>query len=277
MRLAIRHLTRFAYDPPADRCAMRLRLYPSTFAAQKVKAWKVTVNGAAVPALLTTGFGDKEAIWSCEGPSELVEIEASGEVETSDVAGFVKNLKEAARPGVFLRTTPLTEADARIETLAKSVSGASALEKMHALCGAVRDAMDAKPASERHLSAAQALKAGEGSGADHSHVFVSAARVLGVPARFIVGYLLAEEESSGSKPAETHAWAEAYMSELGWVGFDPMSRLCPTERYVRLASGLDSADGAPVRGGAGGRAQETVSASVDIAEAVSQSQSQTQQ
>jgi transglutaminase-like putative cysteine protease len=277
MHLSVRHLTRLAIEPQPDRCALRLRLYPSAFEGQKLMGWKVSVNGSLVPPLLTTGFGDRESIWSCDGGAGSVEIVAEGEVETKDCAGFVKGLKEAARPGVYLRETPLTQADARLEALAKSVSGTSALDRMHALCRAVHAEMAFKPADPKRAadgcSAAQALKAGEGAAGDHAHVFLSAARVLNAPARYVVGYLFAPE----AKGAELHAWAEAYVPELGWVGFDAACRLCPTDAYVRLASGLDSADALPIRSNVFGRTADTASASVDIAEIIAQSQSQTQQ
>ena len=77
----------------------------------------------------------------------------------------------------------------------------------------------------------------------------AAARTLRVPARYVVGYLLAQD----TKLTETHAWAEAFVPEIGWVGFDAANRLCPTDRYVRLACGLDSADAAPIRGNVVGR------------------------
>ena len=88
----------------------------------------------------------------------------------------------------------------------------------------------------------------------------------------IVGYLLTSDASH----AETHAWAEAFVPEIGWVGFDPANRLCPTERYVRLGCGLDAADAAPVRGNVSGNHQERLSASVDISEAAGQTQFQNQ-
>jgi transglutaminase-like putative cysteine protease len=261
MLLAIRHSTVYAYDPPAERCALRLKLYPSAFASQRVKSWSVSVNGQEIPALLTTGFGDREAIWSSLQPAGQVEIVAAGEVETDDAAGFVRGLKDASRPTVFLRETPLTAADAKIVELAKGVSGASVLEKMHALCGAVRDAIDYTPgATETRTTAAQALKQGSGVCQDHAHVFIAAARAIDVPARYVVGYLMA----SDAPQTETHAWAEAHVPELGWIGFDAANRLCPTDRYVRLASGLDSADAAPIRGNVSGQGSERLEASVAI-------------
>lgn len=269
MRLSVRHATTYAYDPPADRCALRLRLYPPSFDSQRVLDWAVSVNGQAIPALMTTATGDRESIWTCsEGRAEITVI-AEGEIETRDTAGVVRGLKDTVRPQVYLRPTPLTEADKKIEALALGVTGEKPLDRMHAVFNAVADAIDYKPATTTtSTTAAQALKAGQGVCQDHAHVFISAARVLRVPARYVVGYLLAQD----TKVTETHAWAEAWVQDIGWVGFDAANRVCPTDRYVRLGCGLDAADAAPIRGNVSGMHQERLSASVDI----SQSQGQTQ-
>jgi len=261
MTLSIRHATTYNYDPPADRCALRLKLYPPSFDGQRVTSWKVSVNGAAIPPLLTTAFGDPEAVWVSTTPISHVEIVAEGVVEARDMSGVVRGLKDMARPGVFLRTTPLTMPDRAIEKLADGITGVSLLQKMHALCSAVLDAIAYKAgATDVRTTAAQALKLGTGVCQDHAHVFISAARTMGVPARYVVGYLHSPE----SNLTETHAWGEVFLPELGWVGFDPTNRLCPTERYVRLGCGLDAADAAPVRGNVAGVSQERLAASVDI-------------
>ena len=274
MRLTVRHATTYTYDPPAERCALRVRLFPPSFDSQRVKSWAVSVNGEPVQALLTTATADREAIWSCHGGGEEIAIVAEGEVETADSAGVVRGLRETVRPAVYLRTTPLTEADKKIEALAAGVTGEAPLERMHSLFNAVADAVAYKPgATAAHTTAAQALKAGQGVCQDHAHVFISAARTLRVPARYVVGYLLAAEE----KLTETHAWAEAYVPDIGWVGFDPANRLCPTDRYVRLGCGLDAADAAPIRGNVVGGPKERLSASVDISEMQVQTQNQSGQ
>ena len=271
MRLSIRHATTYSYDPPAERCALRLRLYPPSFDTQRVLDWQVSVNGQNVPALLTTATGDREAIWTNPAPGAQVEVVASGEVETADLSGVVRGLKDSTRPGVYLRPTRLTEADRRIEALAQGVADKSPLDRLHALMTAVREAVDYTPAAtSASTTAAQALKLGKGVCQDHAHVFISAARVLRVPARYVVGYLLALD----TKLTETHAWAEAHLPDIGWVGFDPANGLCPTDRYVRLGCGLDSADAAPIRGSVAGTPQERLSASVDIDETAGQNQTQ---
>ena len=98
---------------------------------------------------------------------------------------------------------------------------------------------------------------------DHAHIFISAARARGVPARYVAGYLLAGEQAN--QQFETHAWAEAYVDELGWVGFDVTNGISPTDHYVRLCTGLDAHDAAPVRGIFSGGGGGTVHADVRIA------------
>jgi transglutaminase-like putative cysteine protease len=255
------------------RCALRLRLYPPSFDSQRVISWKVSVNGQVMPALLSTATGDRESIWTAAAGGAEVAIVAEGEIETRDAAGVVKGLKDTVRPQVYLRPTPLTETDKRIEELAASITGAKSLDRMHGLFNAVADAVAYKPgATSSSTTAAQALKAGQGVCQDHAHVFIAAARALKFPARYVVGYLLA----SDTKLTETHAWAEAWAPEIGWVGFDPSNRLCPTDRYVRLGCGLDAADAAPIRGNVSGGPKERLSASVDIAQSPGQSQDQNQ-
>jgi len=268
MRLHIRHMTTYDYSPPAERCALRLRLYPSAYASQKVKSWSVTVNGMSVPPMMTTGFGDREAVWAAHSAIGRVEIVAEGEVETEDTAGCVRGLKDVSRPVLFLRPTALTEAGDAVVALARSVPSGPVLDRLHLLCSQVRDAMDYVPGSTRSKTTAeQSLLQKAGVCQDHAHVFVSAARLMGVPARYVVGYLWSSDDNATA----THAWAEAYASDLGWIGFDPANRLCPTDRYVRLGVGFDADDAAPVRGHFVGQCDEALVADVHV------TQSQTQQ
>jgi transglutaminase-like putative cysteine protease len=271
MHLTVRHATSYHYDRPPDRCALRLRLYPPSFETQRVSNWAVTVNGSAVPPLLTTASGDKESVWTCSGGDAQVEIIAEGEVETKDAAGVIRGLRDTVRAGVYMRASTMTLADKGIEKLAAGVPAGPGLERMHALCTAVRDAIEYRSgATTSQTTAAQALKQGAGVCQDHAHVFIAAARTLNVPARYIVGYLLAVD----TVLTETHAWAEAHLPDIGWGGFDPANGICPTDRYVRLGCGLDSADAAPIRGSVVGAPQERLSASVDISQTQGQNQGQ---
>ena len=99
--------------------------------------------------------------------------------------------------------------------------------------------------SDVATTAEAALTAGRGVCQDQAHVFIAAARALGIPARYVSGYLLIdgrEEQEAG------HGWAEGFVDGLGWIGFDVANAICPDDRYVRVASGRDYLDAAPVKG-----------------------------
>ena len=116
-------------------------------------------------------------------------------------------------------------------------------------------------ATNTHTSAAEALADGKGVCQDHAHIFIAAARTLGIPARYITGYLVLSEQDTSDAH---HAWAEAWIESLGWVGFDAANRVCPTDRYVRLACGLDASYAAPVIGTRRGGSTEKLDVSVEV-------------
>ncbi|MEO0682568.1 MAG: transglutaminase family protein [Pseudomonadota bacterium] len=285
MRLAVRHVTRYAYAPRALRAALRLRLWPSRFDSQQPGDWRVSVNGEDVAPLLTDAWGVPLGLWHAHEPVEGVEIVAEGEVETADAAGVVAGLPQARAAAVWLRETELTAPDEALRAFAEEVSAASQaragpdqpLAALHALNHAVREAVEYRAGvTDSQTDAARALALGAGVCQDHAHVFVTVARLMGAPARYVAGYLLASGEEDEATPDlhETHAWAEAHVPGLGWVGFDPSNRVCPTERYVRIVTGLDARDAAPIRGSVSGQTEETLEAEVSIAPIAVQSQTQ---
>lgn len=268
MLLSIRHRTHYAYSPAVAHVALRLRLFPAMTASQKPRSWSVTVNGEAPQMRQVNGYGDEEAIWlGREGAAE-VEIVAEGEIETLDTHGVLRGWQMAARPAMFLRKTPLTAADEAIAELAReSVRGKTGLDAAHALSAGVREAVDYRPGvTTAQTAAADALRLGAGVCQDHAHLLISAARSLGAAARYVVGYLMVDEEhEEDAVPLrDTHAWAELWVDNLGWVGFDASNRICPTEHYVRLASGLDAFDAAPIRGSVIGATEESLEADVHL-------------
>jgi transglutaminase-like putative cysteine protease len=187
---------------------------------------------------------------------------ARGTEETEDRAGFVKGLVEVAPTRVFRRETPRTAPDDGIRDLCAGLAGADPVDRLHQLMNVVRDRVQyVVGVTHAHTSAAEALSDGRGVCQDHAHVFISAARVMGLPARYVNGYFLTYSD----EPAEAHhAWAEAWIEGLGWLGFDPANRICPTDHYVRLACGLDSGSAAPIRGTRRGGADEELDVVVEV-------------
>ncbi len=154
--------------------------------------------------------------------------------------------------------------------LAQSVAGAGTIERLHGLAAMVHDRVEyVQGLTDAHTGAAEALDDGKGVCQDHAHIFISAARVLGIPARYVTGYLVLDIRNRESAPAQ-HAWAEAHVDPLGWVGFDVANRLCPTDSYVRLACGLDAGCTAPIVGSRRGGAGESLKVSVAVQQEAAQ-------
>ena len=266
MELVVQHQTRYRYDPEAGMAALRLKLFPSDSAGQRTGAWSLTVNGEDVIPLLTDAHGDLVALWHHHGAISEIEIEATGAIVTSDTAGVLRDLPQAARPGIFLRTTDLTLPDDAIRDLADQSSGDTLLARMHDLSRLTGEAIAyRKGATDAETTAAQAMVRGAGVCQDQAHVFISAARTLRVPARYVIGYLFDPEGETA--PNETHAWAEVYIQGLGWTGFDVTNEICPTEAYVRLCCGFDAGDAAPVRGTVLGTPDEEMEVAVKVSAA----------
>jgi transglutaminase-like putative cysteine protease len=262
MLITVRHVTRYTYEEPVSYTIQSLRLTPAPFQGQRIAKWHVSVPGCAKSLQFTDGFGNVVDLVTMHRKHRELVIEAGGTVETTDCSGVVTGLLKAIPPRVFLKETEQTRADTAIRDLALGINEPDALDKLHTLARAVREKVDyVAGVTGAHTSAAEALADGKGVCQDHAHIFISAARTLGVPARYITGYLV----TGDSQPAPAHhAWAEAWVDPLGWVGFDVANRICPTERYVRLAAGLDAGYAAPVIGSRRGGAGEKLVVSVAV-------------
>ncbi|VDC30817.1 transglutaminase family protein [Pseudogemmobacter humi] len=264
MRLSVDHTTRYSYASPVRSLVQSHRLTPSVCEGQRVLSWEISVTGGIRGADFTDGAGDRIQGWSIAGPLSEIGVTVKGEVETTDTAGVLRGHREAIRPEVWLRETAMTAADAGLGALAARASGEGSLALAHALAEAVAGAIAYRPgATHAHTTAAEALALGEGVCQDHAHALIACARLRGLPARYVSGYLFAAADGQPHEAA--HAWAEIFVAGLGWVGFDPANACCPDARYIRLGSGFDARDAAPIRGVARGASGAE---SLDVAVAV---------
>jgi len=267
MRLQISHQSVYRFDPPMRGVVQSLRLTPSHCDNQYTMAWSVTVDGATMGAAFRDGAGDWVQTASLLGPVDLVTVLVEGQIETRDLSGVLTNHRESVPPMAYLRTTRATQPDRALQALAETVRAASAnmnpIGQAHALSAAISDAIVYTPGqTDAQTSAAEALDLGKGVCQDHAHALIAAAHVLDVPGRYVTGYLHTEED--GGPHEASHAWAELWVDGLGWVGFDPANRCCPDENYVRLGSGFDSVDAAPIRGVTQGSGTEELQVNVAI-------------
>ncbi|HPG89778.1 MAG TPA: transglutaminase family protein [Hyphomicrobium sp.] len=271
MRIAIGHVSRYTYAEPVQYAVQNLRLTPPSFNGQRVIEWLITAPGFERAQKYRDSFGNICHLVSCSEPHGENLVLAKGVVETSDRAGLIQGLFETTPARVYKRVTPMTKASEAIVELAHRACPSPNINGFHRLMNAVRDALDYKVgATHEQTTASDAFAAGSGVCQDHAHVFIAAARALGVPARYVSGYFV----SGDDEPAEAHhAWAEVWIDGLGWVGFDAANRLCPTDHYVRLATGLDADSAAPIRGTRrGGGTNELLDVIVEVQQQMSTQQ-----
>lgn len=276
MWLTVDHVTTYRYDRPVRGVVQSLRLTPAVCDGQKVRAWEVSVSGGIRGGSFRDGAGDLVQAWSVPGPVDEITVAVRGAVETVDTAGILRGHREFLPPMVYLTETPVTLADDALRAIATAAAAADGrLAMAHAMAGAVAAAITWTPgATGTATTAAEALAQGTGVCQDHAHALIAAARTIGFPARYVAGYLFAEEAAGEPIAGQAgHAWAELWVDGLGWVGFDPANACCPDARYVRLGSGLDAADAAPIRGTArGGPGAERLEVAVRVTAGQAQSQ-----
>lgn len=274
MQLTITHVSEYRYDAPVHYALQRLRLTPVSSVCQTVRNWDVSVDGASVEVSYSDHFGNPVHLVSTEGDSHLVRVVASGVVDTEDKAGVFGMHQGFVPLWLYLRETPSTKPGKHLGDLVRGLAPGDDLARMHALMKTVHDTVTYKPgATDADTTAEKALEAGEGVCQDHAHIMIGAARLLGIPARYVSGYLLMDGQR---EQTASHAWAETFLPGLGWVGFDAANDVCPDERYVRLANGLSYADAAPISGMRLGQSEETLDVTVSVEETQTQSQSQSQ-
>jgi transglutaminase-like putative cysteine protease len=261
MRIAIEHITRYHFNADATYSIQSLRLTPPEFDGQKVLGWQIVCVPEAQMTATRDGFGNIMHLMTVEGPHRDIAVTAAGAVDVEDRAGVVHGLADSVPLRVFLRRTELTTPDSDIVALAGGFPESGTLAWLHDLMDRIRDRVEYRTGvTDTATTAAEALRAGRGVCQDHAHIFIAAVRVAGIPARYVTGYLLTGD---GELAAEAHhAWAEAWVDGLGWVGFDVANRTCPTDRYVRMGAALDAYGAAPIRGSRRGGGEEKLEVEV---------------
>ncbi|WP_420343993.1 transglutaminase family protein [Paenirhodobacter sp.] len=270
MIFTVNHVTTYRYDAPMRSAVQSLRLFPSRFDGQRTVSWEVKVEGGTRGGSFRDGAGDKIEGWSIRGPVSEVSIAVTGQVETIDLAGVLRGHRELVHPFAYLRETTATWIDDALDLLAReSIAGANDdLARAHALARGVGEAISYTPgATDARTTAAEALAQGEGVCQDHAHAVCAVARAVGMPARYVSGYLYARDD--GELHDASHAWAEIWVEGIGWIGFDAANECCPDARYIRLGSGLDAREAAPIKGIALGAGEEELDVTVAL-EAVQQ-------
>lgn len=263
MQLQISHRTDYAYSEPVDYALQKVRLRPLNSVVQEVKQWAVEIDGGKLETSYRDHYGNHVDLVSINPGGQALSILATGVIETQDSAGVFGKVHGRAPLWHFRQSTTLTKPGPAIEKIAKGMGAqGDVLASLHALSDRVLKAAPYEiGATHSGTSAEAALQGGRGVCQDHAQIFVAGARLAGIPARYVSGYLMINDRVDQDA---THAWAEAYVDGLGWVGFDVSNGVSPDEKYVRIAIGCDARDASPIEGLRIGAADETLIVSLQV-------------
>lgn len=235
MKLSLTHTIAFSLGTP-PRAVQHLLLTPLGTPQQKVERWSIEMPGFAEAPTFRDGYGNKAHVVSQVKPEPTITVKVTGVVETVDRAGVLGRLEYDPMPALFRRQTDTAKSDpGLIEGLE---DGPDRIALFHELMGRVNARTDEQ--SQTLEGQSQSQRAAKPR--DLTHALIGSVRGLGIPGRYVTGYLLADDGG-----ASFHSWAELWDENLGWIGFDPMLNLCPTENHIRLASGLDATSTMPIR------------------------------
>ena len=268
MRLRISHSTTYRYEPAATGVIQILRMSPGSHDGQYVAEWQIDVSTDSRLDVHEDAFGNVTHVLT-HGPIEDLTIHVEGLIETQDTGGVLRGSDERFPESLFLRSTELTAVNPAMAQFARELreeAGDDILGFLHSLLVQINEHMtfDENPTNSA-TSAAEAFTLKRGVCQDYAHIFIACARSGGIPARFVSGHFLRSDGVTNQQAG--HAWAEAFVQDLGWVGFDAANGICTTDAHARVAVGLDYLGAAPIRGTRYGGGTETLTVKVRVEQA----------
>lgn len=268
MQMHIRHETRYRYERPVKYSVQSLHLTPRRDLSQRALSWSIAAPGRRLEQV--DAYGNISHLLTIEEPHREIQIVVHGVVETADSEARLDD--GPLSPLAYLAPTKLTLPTDELKAFAQTaLNGAQdpharAHALAHAVCEAVRYKSGTSDVAD---SAAVAFKSGEGVCQDHAHVYIASARSIGMPARYVSGYLYTGDKDE----AASHAWVDVWLgAEIGWQSIDVTHQRPAVRTYCRLAVGRDYLDAAPVRGVRQGGGGEKMEANVLVAESAQQQQ-----
>jgi transglutaminase-like putative cysteine protease len=277
MYYTIRHLTRFRYSAPISQSVMESRMQPRTEGSQRSLSFQLSVSPAAKVLNYRDYLGNVIHNFDIPGEHRQLSLTAQSQVEVRPHAPLPDRLPPGAWdelskteydmlvPSHFTHPTPLLHALGEELDVVRHDDPLSLLKEITAK---MYDAFDYVPESTAVDSPIDdALRARQGVCQDYTHIMLALLRPLGIPARYVSGYLYSHVGETRSTPGASHAWVEALLPGLGWIGFDPTNNLIADLHHIRVAIGRDYADVPPTRGIFKGKAETELSVSVRVTRA----------
>jgi transglutaminase-like putative cysteine protease len=270
VRIAVEHRTTLSYSADVVESVMDARLGPRTDEHQRWISFALRVEPSASVRRYNDGFGNAAHLITLARPHRAVDVVMRGEVETTlaDPFALPRERPTGLAPGDlsdFLSPSPLVPRAAELETAAEPFRHEPALEAVQKLMHQVHERFEYRSdVTDVETTVLDVLTGASGVCQDFAHVLIGLCRAIGVPSRYVSGYVLAgtEPDDPTRGAGASHAWVEAYTPTHGWRGFDPTNDLMASEHHVKMAVGRDYHDVPPTRGTFRGVAEEGLAVSV---------------
>jgi transglutaminase-like putative cysteine protease len=270
VRIAIEHRTTLSYGADVVESVMDARLGPRTDEHQRWIAFDLRVDPSASVRRYNDGFGNAAHLITLARPHRAIELVMRGEVETTLADPFEspRTPPTSLAPGDvadFLSPSPLIPAAPELEIAAAPFREDPPVEAVRKLMHLVHERFEYRPdVTTVETTVADVLAGASGVCQDFAHVLIGMCRAIGIPSRYVSGYILAGSEPDDPKrgAGASHAWVEAYTPTHGWRGFDPTNDLMASEHHVKMAVGRDYHDVPPTRGTFRGVADEALAVAV---------------
>jgi transglutaminase-like putative cysteine protease len=286
MFYSIRHLTKFRYSSPVNESIMELRMQPRSEGPQRCLSFDVNIRPRAGVYSYRDYLGNVVHHFDVPGAHRQLTIIAEATVDITPFPVAATGLNgngweqldaqlgkgdfwETLAPSQFAQFTPLmTEFSAELGVPApEDARMRDPMELLLDLNSIVYRGVAYVPKSTRVDSPVDdALRNRQGVCQDYAHIMIALVRRLGIPCRYVSGYLFRRAGSkTRSSEGATHAWVEAYLPASGWVGLDPTNNIMADDSHVRTAVGRDYADVPPTRGVFKGDASSELTVAVRVA------------
>jgi len=258
MKITISHRLTLPLGTGNTRAVEHVLLMPISGPTQRVKEWSIEMPGMDTAARFVDAFGNRALLVSQSKPEGDIAITVKGEVETTDRNGVLGRLTGEPVIALYERVTPLTRPDPRVlDQFRDAERRGGRIALFHGIMERIGElyrfgdieepesaqSQDGQAQSQAANEAAETDDREQADAATFAHAFIGTVRALDIPARYVTGYLAGDED----RPAAFHAWAEAYDDSLGWIGFDAALGICPIDRHIRVAAGLDALSTQAVR------------------------------
>lgn len=284
MKLKITHITKYTYKEPVIDSVNELRLTPITNENQTCCEHSITIEPPVTLFSYTDYFGNLTHYFSLQSPHQQLLIQMDTIIEThiqekrnySDLSyNEEKNILTSSsfqnEYAEFLMETVYTVLSPELITFANEIIDIDQTKSTYQLLEQITHAIYTNftydpSVTNVHTTLDETLQLKRGVCQDYAHLMIGICRIYHIPARYVSGYhFIGDPENNQAEIQHaSHAWVEAYVPFIGWVGFDPTNNKKINWRYVKLSHGRDYSDIAPVKGVYKGSYNQQLTVSVDI-------------